>query len=203
MRTLNESSEEAIKLLRCHRHDFLNHLQVILGYLHFNKTQEIKNYIKDLNENLNEIRKISGLEMPQLSMILLTKKEEANNKGIKLNYSLDVNSLVMINQVDLVRILTNLIDNAIFELSKASISLDKIITVIITSDKDKLRIVVHNTNSIIEDKRKIFEYGFTTKGNKGSGLGLYTIKNIVENKYKGKIDVNSDEEEGTRFEIVI
>lgn len=202
MKIINESSEEALKLLRCHRHDFLNHLQVIMGYAHFGRNNEMIEYIKDLNQNLNEVRKISGIDMPQLSIILLSKKEEAQLSGIKLKYSLDITSLVMVNQVDLVRILTNLIDNAIFELGNEYAS-DKIINVEISSTKNKLYIVVHNTGSLIMDKCKIFEYGFSTKGSKGSGLGLYSVKNLIENKYRGKIEVESSEEGGAKFKIVI
>ena len=48
-------------------------------------------------------------------------------------------------------------------------------------------------NDIIEN---IFDFGFTTT--KGSGLGLYHVKNII-NKIGGSISVNNKLEQGVEF----
>jgi signal transduction histidine kinase len=48
---------------------------------------------------------------------------------------------------------------------------------------------------------RIFEPFFTTKGpGKGTGLGLYNVKTII-NKMVGKIAVHSREHEGTKITI--
>ena len=47
----------------------------------------------------------------------------------------------------------------------------------------------------------IFKEGFTTKGDKGDGMGLAIVKEIVEN-FSGTVAVTSDEKR-TSFEIVI
>ncbi len=71
----------------------------------------------------------------------------------------------------------------------------------------------HNNNSIslsiIDDGKgivdgildKIFEFGFTTTD--GSGIGLYHIKDIVENRMKGKISVNNKLDKGVEFTIEV
>jgi signal transduction histidine kinase len=46
----------------------------------------------------------------------------------------------------------------------------------------------------------IFEPFVTTKGEKGTGLGLWIVKNIVEN-HGGKIRVRSQVDSGTVFKI--
>jgi signal transduction histidine kinase len=49
---------------------------------------------------------------------------------------------------------------------------------------------------------KIFDYAFTTKGEKGSGLGLSISKQLIEN-HGGKIAVQSEVGKGTVFTIRI
>ena len=49
-----------------------------------------------------------------------------------------------------------------------------------------------------EHLQKIFEPYFTTKGDKGNGLGLATVKEIVE-EYEGQIQVESEVGVGTSF----
>ncbi len=69
-----------------------------------------------------------------------------------------------------------------------------------------LHVVVHDNGIGIkpEDLSRIFVPFFTTKATsqKGTGLGLYVIKRIVEN-HSGKIDVNSIYGEGTTFAIFL
>lgn len=51
-------------------------------------------------------------------------------------------------------------------------------------------------------RSKIFEPFFTTKRSEGgSGLGLYLVYNIVTQKLKGTIDVESAEGKGTTFTV--
>ena len=61
--------------------------------------------------------------------------------------------------------------------------------------------VEDNGQGIDEDHlERIFEEGFSTKGEKGRGIGLYLVKHIVE-KGKGHIDVQSEKGKGTIFTI--
>ena len=46
----------------------------------------------------------------------------------------------------------------------------------------------------------IFEFGMTTKGEQGNGMGLWTVKRIVT-KHHGEVKVNSKRGEGTRVDL--
>jgi signal transduction histidine kinase len=50
-------------------------------------------------------------------------------------------------------------------------------------------------------RQRIFDPGFTTKAETGSGIGLSTVKKIVEQLHHGSIEVVSEEGEGTAFRI--
>src|SRR6266404_5867746 len=52
-----------------------------------------------------------------------------------------------------------------------------------------------------EVRRTMFEPFVTTKGEKGTGLGLWIVKGIVEN-HSGRIQVRSSEGKGTIFKII-
>lgn len=198
-----EMSEKNLRLLRCQRHDFLNHLQVILGYLQMGKIPQAIKYIKGINEELKGIRVISGLSMPEISVLLLVKKQEAEKHSIKFDYNLKTDlSDVHIQEHDLVRILANLIDNAIYELKNVNVE-NKTINITMETVGEALFLEVFNTGSYITNTAKIFNFGYTTRGPEGSGYGLYTVKELVEKKYKGKVNVTSDKELGTRFKIVV
>ncbi len=200
----HELTEQNLRLLRCQRHDFLNHLQVVSGYIQMGKGSKAAKYIQEINQNLRGIRVVSGLNMPEASVLLISKREEAARYDIDFNYDIRTDlSGAKIKEYDLVRILSNLIDNAIYELRKVNDTDQKIITVIIDEVGENLYIEICNSGSFIPDTKKIFNYGYTTKGNEGSGSGLYIVKDLVKNKYRGSIDVESNEKMGTNFRISI
>lgn len=66
---------------------------------------------------------------------------------------------------------------------------------------DRVSILVRDEGSGIPEKLhgKIFEPNFTTKGNKGTGLGLFVVKQICE-QYGGRIAVSSGKG-GTSFTL--
>lgn len=202
----NKLAQETIKILRAHRHDFLNHLQVIMGYIQIGKPESALTYLKNINSELKDVRIISRLEMPEVAVLLFSKKEEALKHGITMKYHINTDlSNVKISQVDMVRILSNLIDNAIYELKKncQADDMEKYVKITFNTVGETLFIEVHNSHSVIKNEDKIFKYGYTTKGIHGSGIGLYTVKQLVEEKYGGKINVKSSEDSGTSFIIAV
>lgn len=55
---LNNISEECKTLIRLQRHDFLNHLQVIQGFLQLGKTDRALRYMEDIIEDVRDIEKL-------------------------------------------------------------------------------------------------------------------------------------------------
>ena len=80
------------------------------------------------------------------------------------------------------QIFNNLIDNAIFWLSRKS-EVDKRKIKIILDAKNSVVYVSDNGAGVVERWRdKIFEPFFSMKGEEGRGLGLYIAKEILEEK---------------------
>jgi signal transduction histidine kinase len=51
-----------------------------------------------------------------------------------------------------------------------------------------------------ETKDKVFQSFFSTKGSRGTGLGLMITKKIVD-EHRGVIEVESDKSSGSKFSI--
>jgi signal transduction histidine kinase len=119
------------------------------------------------------------------------------------NITFKSNSLevyLFIDKSQLIRIVTNLVKNAIQAVQETQ---EPKIIVTITDSKDDFEIKVEdNGEGIAEDlKTLIFEPRFTTKSS-GMGLGLAMSKKIIET-YNGEINFESTVGEGTVFCIRI
>ena len=202
-RVANELNENTLKILRSHRHDFLNHMQVIVGYLQLNRTQNAIEYILNLSTELNNALPVNGLGMSEVAVVLINKQEEAARYGIKLKYFINASIRSNeINSIDMVRIISNLIDNAIYELKNNHYNeqTEKCIELSFDCRDEKIMVQVRNYPGAAINK-DIFNYGFTTKGPEGSGIGLYTVKKLVVEKYNGTIEVTFSAETGTTFAL--
>ena len=105
--------------------------------------------------------------------------------------------IAKIDRTQLIRIITNLVKNAIQAIPDQQET--KSIMVQVEKKQKNVLITVKDNGIGIkeEDKIRIFEPKFTTK-NSGMGLGLSIIKNIIEN-YKGSITFETQYGQGTTF----
>lgn len=109
--------------------------------------------------------------------------------------------ITKIDRTQLIRIITNLVKNAI-----QAIDGDEprpMVSVRVYREGATAKIVVKDNGKgiAIENKNRIFEPKFTTKTS-GMGLGLGIIKNIVES-YHGSIDFESELGVGTEFTVML
>ncbi|TDD99899.1 GHKL domain-containing protein [Flavobacterium cellulosilyticum] len=104
-----------------------------------------------------------------------------------------------IDRTQLIRIITNLVKNAIQSIPCQQE--EKAILVTIKRDENNVLITVSDNGIgiVTENFNRIFEPKFTTKSS-GMGLGLGIIRNIIEN-YKGTITLESKKGIGTTFTV--
>ncbi|HET8858431.1 PAS domain-containing sensor histidine kinase [Marivirga sp.] len=99
-------------------------------------------------------------------------------------------------------ILNNLISNSIKYRKNLEVEFSYINIDIQTNEKEAIILIEDNGEGIPKDKlEKIFEMFYRASENsEGSGLGMYIVKNVIK-KLNAKIDVQSEEGEGTKFLI--
>lgn len=106
-----------------------------------------------------------------------------------------------LDKTQLVRIVTNLVKNAIQAIKETENNPK--IEVKVSQEENNVKIIVSDNGKGIDDKNKdlIFEPKFTTKTS-GMGLGLPMIKNIIE-AYDGSISFTSTKGIGTVFTVIL
>lgn len=188
-------------------HDLKTPLSVISSNLYLMKQKNFQNIEKNLNtveSNINYMKNIIS-DMLFSAKIGTGKKEKINvnnlvkqlleefspqikEKNIKVNL-IEKNQLTInINNEDLRKLLSNLLENAIkYNFKNGFIE----ITI------DKSGISIKNSGEIIkeEEKEKIFERfyrGDTARSSKGTGLGLAIVNDIAQH-YSIKIKLNTNE----------
>ncbi len=109
--------------------------------------------------------------------------------------------ITKLDRTQLIRIITNLVKNAIQAIPENQEN--KSILVAVKRVDGNVLISVRDNGVGIETENidRIFEPKFTTK-NSGMGLGLGIIKNIIEN-YKGTITFETSRNKGTTFTVLL
>lgn len=197
-------SEQMIHVLRSHRHDFLNHIQVIYGLARIGKIDSLAEYIGELACGVEDESKLSCLAQPELAALLIKKAHTASEKGINLKVEVNTDlGAVAVPAVALVRLIGNLVDNALYAVDKYNLNGKKVL-VTLAEEPGRFVFSVSNNGPAIADelKEKIFEKGFSTKGQEGSGLGLYICRELAE-KHGGKISLTSTPEFPTSFVVTL
>lgn len=175
------------------RHDFTNHIQVLHGLLQLDKPEQAKQYLYSLSKEVQAIKALKlNIDHPGLSILLQTKKLTAQNHNIDMDFTISQDTFDKIKTTDLIKILSNLIDNAIDAANELPEDQRKI-TICCKADDTQYEFKVTNTGPNIVEAGHIFKQGFSTKkpGNgKIRGQGLFIVNEIV-NKYNGQISIDS------------
>lgn len=187
--------------LRMDRHDYLNQLQVVYGLMELEEYEEMNSYLRKVYKELLKTGKAVKTSKPAINALLAAKSAEAETGGIE--FLIEVKSdlkEIHIEDWELCKVLSNLMDNAIKVLEDSDVQEKKIRINITESEQQYIFSVENNGPEIpLEIRDSIFKKGFTTKKEEGHGMGLAIVSEIVS-KAKGKIELKSDKEE-TSFTV--
>lgn len=187
-----ETLETLYNEMRVFKHDYVNVLSSMMGYMDENDMEGLKKYFDEnivtLNSKLNtsKIGMLQNLKVKEIKGLIASKLINAEEKGIKVNIELrDEIEFLRIDKVALTRIVGILLDNAIEATLEAE---EKSINFAIVKNDNSITIVIANT---FNDKKvpihKMFKKGFSTKG-ENRGLGLSNIREILKENQNTTID---------------
>ena len=181
------------------RHDFLNHIQVLHGLNKLGNTEQARSYLDALAKDMKPIESIKlEVNNPGLAVLLETKRLAAENYMIKVNFDVAADSFQGIKTIDLIKLLSNIIDNAIEAAAELPEDARRMTVRCLSCRKGYLFEVI-NTGPVIEEPllKEIFTSGFSTKKKekgKVRGQGLFIVKELVK-KYKGTVSIQSENNE--------
>ncbi len=161
---------------------------LVLNMLSFARQREPVRQATDVNRLCNEVVNLVS--------------EQAREQNVELKLEPDENlPKLMLDSVGLRRCLLNLLGNAV----DASAPKKGRVTVSVDGHTDEnlsIRIADTGTGMSDETLKKLFTVFFSTKGNRGTGLGLPVSKKIIE-EHGGRLQVDSLLDQGTTFTVVL
>lgn len=175
--------EAIYRQMRGIRHDYRNHLHVMNTLTREKKMEELDAYIKQLNNELNQVDTIIQTGNTMIDAIVNTKLTLAKNEGIECIATAIAPKELAIEHIDLAIILGNLLSNALEATTKkAASNEEQFIRLYIAPMNETFYINV--TNTMIENPKPSF---FSLKRVNKQGYGLSRIDQSVE-KYGGIVN---------------
>ncbi len=159
--------------------------------LDFSKKEKLKKEILNVSKAIETVLNLLGKTI--LKRIEVEKKFDGNDLSILINKEKFLLAMfnILINARDAIWAAQR-------EKGLIGITVDRIF--ISRAQKNFIRIRISDNGTGIDEKiiSKIFEPYFTTKGEKGTGLGLNTVKEIIEEN-EGWIEIDAKKGNGTTF----
>lgn len=195
-----------VSALRVQNHEHINKLHTIAGLIQLGQKEKALEYVFHVTEEQEELTRFlsKNIHDDSLSGLLLSKVSRGKELGIGVN--IDRNSYLrkfpnLLDHHDFVLMIGNLIENA-YDSFKQKDNENNEIYVSIRQTEKYLTIIIEDNGCGIKetDLPFIFDYGYSSKGGTGRGLGLFLVKEIVD-KGKGEIHADSIFGSGTSFQI--
>lgn len=165
--------------------------EIVKGLLDFARQAPAKKTIIDINEVINR-----ALNIVDNQLSLYNISVQKNLKSKLPTIKADVNQMQ--------QVFINLLVNASDAISEQGGEIIITTNIEEINGEKYIKITITDTGSGVprENITKIFEPFYTTKGQKGTGLGLAVAWGIID-KHGGTIDVDSEIGKGTTFNIIL
>ena len=197
-----EHLNELVRVIRTQRHDFVNHFQVVYALMKTGKGEKAQQYIEDLCQHVRITGEILQLNVSELSALLLAKEDLAVDRKILFKIIVDSNlDGLSVKPLDLITVAGNLLDNAFEAVEELPLEKRNVVFKISETPKFFVFQTINPGYLPKEMREKIFQLGFSSKKGNGRGIGLASVKSVVE-KNSGKIIVSSSKDRGTKFTVL-
>lgn len=172
--------EERIEDARRARHDVRHHMVVMADYLDSENYDALKEYFEHYRESVPEYGTIQFCPHRTINSILLYFAHQAREHGIDFQVQLSVPEQLPISDTDISIILGNLLENAV-DACKESTDKKQIIIHGKADDHTVFFTIDNTCTSIV---KKNIKGRFLSTKEKGAGIGIESVKNIVK-RYNG------------------
>lgn len=193
--THEEQFRALVTSVRSDRHDFNNHLTVIAGLIKIGNYKSAAAYIDEIVGEVKINNFALKINNPIFASILFSKMELYQKQKVTFVTNIETEAITnKISSTDLIRLISNLLDNAYEATIQLPQELQKIVFEI-TEEKEGFLIRVKNSSVHSNFDSKLLQLGHTTKASKekeSRGYGLAIIQEVVK-KYNGTLSINSEE----------
>ena len=181
---IDQTNREELEKLR---HDIKNQFSYVDVMLQQGQCDEARKYIGDYLNTSNPVLHSFSCSNNVINSIINLELTKAKIKKIKIDVKVVVPPSLPFKDIDLVSLLTNMIDNALENYYSEA---KDVITVRIMKQNDFIRFIV--SNPINMEKINTRALTKTSKVGRGHGYGTKIIKNIA-NAYNGYADFNIED----------
>lgn len=172
-------------------HDISNYIQTIYALLENGEQEKGLKLIEELNKTYAGLKQMTYCDNPVVNIILLTKREEAEKKGIETKITVrDSLENIEIADIDITTVICNLLDNAIRGCIYSDMAHPKMVVEIFKRNR-YLVIRVLNSCDMQMQVENTESLKTTKTGNTTGGFGMSIISYTVK-KYKGDFVVNAN-----------
>lgn len=184
-----EILEESVESSRRIRHDARHHNAVIAEYTRRGQKEELLQYLKEYEEEIAQGIPEMICANIAVNNILVAYTRKARSEGIKVTLDVEIGKNLMFPSIDLVAILANAYENAIYacmEVKKHQEEQECFIDLMLKKKKNKLLISCRNTCRIeteLKDGQPKSEFT--------GGVGVSSIIRTAE-KYNGEYDFKNE-----------
>ena len=169
------------------RHDFRQHLHVISGLTEAGELEELKSYLRQYEDELNDARPTLCAN-PAVDALAGHYDSDARQKGIPVEWKLELPKRLPLPEADLCTLLGNLLENAVFASQKLPPDERQVRVMARMLSPAMLGIVVENRYDGVLKKQKGILH--STK-HEGQGIGLVSTHTTVQ-KYHGNLTVETE-----------
>lgn len=197
-----------VSALRANNHEYMNKLQVISGLLQMGRDREALEYIGTISATHAQLITpvMQLIHNANVAALLLGKMNNMRELDIRMtllaNSSLPEHSRYLSTR-ELVKVIGNLVENAIEAVNAVTDDRERSIALQITEDAQGLLILISDSGIGIDPDTQshIYDMGFSTKAEEGRGIGMSLIRDIVDRR-GGSIEMDSEPGNGTTFTLI-
>ncbi|MEA4963424.1 sensor histidine kinase [Lutispora sp.] len=159
-----------------YRHDMRHHLALLQGLASEEHIEEIKEYLRTAQSDMDAITPIRFCENETVNLILSAFASKAKQSGILLTVEAKLPDSLPFSDTELCSLLSNALENAIHACENITDSNERYIKLRVYSKNNKLCIDIRNSYHT----EPIFHQGFPASKEKGHGFGTKSMAHIVE-----------------------